>query len=702
MKRHAQKWMICAALAVLFAGCAEANSDNSRSTPSLNITPAENVTLTEGMDSVTFDILSNTVPFDELHISVTADDPTQIEISPDSLEGYLYPNPKSVSVRCVDDSIKEGNHTVSLTFSVTADDPDYDGMTIVREITCVDNATVKFVDDFCPDDPNKTDPGVCGCGIEDNEENTALTDTGYAKCLMMYAPDAEPNYGFEIINPDGNIVSEDGYSEMFAFALSEKPNSDVVVSIVSSAPTEGDVDIHEVTFTPETWSEPQFITVFGVDDNESDGDSTFYITMTASSEDPGYSNAVSSYLVFECLDDEPAIPNIILSTKEVSVYENGVSGDLYLKLATRPGLDEAGEDAEVVVEFTSNNAKEARAYPKTLTFTAENWHEPQVVSIKGMEDNKNDGNQKTSISMQVTSNEVLCENGCYNGLVTAPIQVEVIDIDVPAKGSEIKTANVRIMAANTTSGNAQSYDPGEGARIFRGLKPDIVLIQEFNYKKNTIASFVKSTFGDEYSYVRGIGAIPNGIISRYPIIQSGAWESNQVLNRQWDWAVIDLPGERDLLAVSVHLHTSANAQEMGILRNKIDKKMERDNRDYYVILGGDFNQPSWTPIRSNFGTLFNVGKKAADWPIDQQGKTYTNANRTKMYDYLLCSADFCKLEIPTVIGSHSYPKGHVVDSRVYGKVGELSDIAPVQAGDSSAKNMQHMAVVRDFQIEYTE
>ena len=74
----------------------------------------------------------------------------------------------------------------------------------------------------------------------------------------------------------------------------------------------------------------------------------------------------------------------------------------------------------------------------------------------------------------------------------------------------------------------------------------------------------------------------------------------------------------------------------------------------------------------------------------------------KQYDYLLCTPDFCKHEVPTVIGKHSYPKGHVVDSRVYGKKNELGDISPVQAKDSGATNMQHMAVVRDFEYKYKE
>ena len=44
---------------------------------------------------------------------------------------------------------------------------------------------------------------------------------------------------------------------------------------------------------------------------------------------------------------------------------------------------------------------------------------------------------------------------------------------------------LRLMAANITSGNLQSYDPGEGSRIFKGTKPDVVMIQEFNYDDNS-------------------------------------------------------------------------------------------------------------------------------------------------------------------------------------------------------------------------
>ena len=86
---------------------------------------------------------------------------------------------------------------------------------------------------------------------------------------------------------------------------------------------------------------------------------------------------------------------------------------------------------------------------------------------------------------------------------------------------------IRTTAANITSGNSQSYE-GPGTRILQGLKPDVVMIQEFNVGNKTTAEFrswVDTTFGTDFSYFReSSGAIPNGVISRWPIRQSGSWD----------------------------------------------------------------------------------------------------------------------------------------------------------------------------------
>jgi len=120
---------------------------------------------------------------------------------------------------------------------------------------------------------------------------------------------------------------------------------------------------------------------------------------------------------------------------------------------------------------------------------------------------------------------------------------------------------VRVMAANLT-GNSQKYDAA-GMRIFQGLRPDIVAIQEFNYAGNSAAEirqFVTAAFGPDFFHFREAGAqIPNGIISRWPIVASGEWPDPQVSNRDFVWARLDLPGPDDLYVVSIHLHSSGGA-----------------------------------------------------------------------------------------------------------------------------------------------
>lgn len=258
---------------------------------------------------------------------------------------------------------------------------------------------------------------------------------------------------------------------------------------------------------------------------------------------------------------------------------------------------------------------------------------------------------------------------------------------------------IRIMAANITSGNYQSYDPGNGTRIFQGLHPDVVMIQEFNYGSNSeadIRSFVDTAFGTSFSYTRESGAqIPNGVISRYPILSSGNWTDPKVSNRSFVWAQIDVPGPKDLWAVSMHLLTSSSsnrAQEATALVTHISASIPPGD---YLVIGGDFN----TDTRSEacIGTFSQVVVTSGVHPADQNGDEGTNASRSKPYDWVLADPDLDPLETSVVIGSSTYADGLVFDSRVYSP---LSEVSPVLAGDSAASNMQHMAVVRDFVVPY--
>lgn len=254
---------------------------------------------------------------------------------------------------------------------------------------------------------------------------------------------------------------------------------------------------------------------------------------------------------------------------------------------------------------------------------------------------------------------------------------------------------LRVMAANTTSGNRQSYDPGEGLRIFQGVHPDVALIQEFNYGDNSdtaIRGFVNTAFGSSFSYYRERGAqIPNGVASRYPILASGSWTDPRVSNRSFAWARIDIPGTPDLWAVSVHLLTSSASNrdlEAKALVIEIQKAVPAGD---YLVIGGDLNSGTRTEAcLTSFSAVVSV---TAPFPADNLGNTNTSGSRSKPHDWVMPSPNLRSLAAPVTIGTHSFPSGLVVDSRVYSPLSELS---PVMTADSAASNMQHMAVVEDF------
>ncbi|MCG8366312.1 MAG: pre-peptidase C-terminal domain-containing protein [Pseudanabaenales cyanobacterium] len=277
-------------------------------------------------------------------------------------------------------------------------------------------------------------------------------------------------------------------------------------------------------------------------------------------------------------------------------------------------------------------------------------------------------------------------------LLTLPILLMATFAD---KG--LAQTTLRIMAANTSSGNRQSYDPGEGTRIFQGLDPDIVLIQEFNIGDNSdsaIRNWIDTTFGDEFVYYRESDAqIPNGVISRYPILDAGEWDDPEVSNRDFAWAQIDIPGDNDLWAISVHLltrnSTVRNAEAIALLEFIQAQVPEED----YLVIGGDFNTRS--AREDALRTLAAVVNTSPPYPVDQDGDGDTNASRRRPYDWVFEDADLNQYKIPVQIGANTFPDGLVFDSRTYHP---LYEVAPVRRNDSGAVNMQHMAVIKDFSI----
>lgn len=263
-------------------------------------------------------------------------------------------------------------------------------------------------------------------------------------------------------------------------------------------------------------------------------------------------------------------------------------------------------------------------------------------------------------------------------------------------------ARMRVVAANLTSDRHQQWSPdngnhsnpeGAGARILTGLKPDVVLIQEFNTSV-PVGQWVNRTLGEGFHVFREeVRGIPNGVISRYPITASGTWEDPAVNNRGFVWARLALPRGRELWVVSVHLHSRGPESREKSARKLATRIRSKVPKNAWLVIGGDFN--TRTLEEKCFDRLSRLVVLPDPAPADRMGNTNTNAPRSRPYDQVLACPDLEKLSVAVNLGGRSFPGGLVFDSRVFEP---LDAVAPVRTSDSGTPMMQHMAVVRDFVI----
>ncbi len=256
---------------------------------------------------------------------------------------------------------------------------------------------------------------------------------------------------------------------------------------------------------------------------------------------------------------------------------------------------------------------------------------------------------------------------------------------------------IKIMAANITSGSHSAYE-GPGINIFQGLRPDIVMIQEFNYNSGSRRDLIDTAFGTDYYFCvgprTGASDIPNGVVSRWPIKSSGWWNDTWVSNREFVWAVIDLPGEKDLQVVSVHLLTSSSSNrdnEANQLKNYVQTNFDDS---HYIVVGGDLN----TDTKSEACIItFNsfLHQVSTKMPMDRLYDFNTSEPRSKPYDWVMPNQILDSCFTALTVGSWNYPNGIVFDSHVFNP---LSEVSPVQYADSHVSGMQHMAVMKAFDI----
>ncbi|NCC52630.1 MAG: hypothetical protein EOM20_15625, partial [Spartobacteria bacterium] len=253
---------------------------------------------------------------------------------------------------------------------------------------------------------------------------------------------------------------------------------------------------------------------------------------------------------------------------------------------------------------------------------------------------------------------------------------------------------ITIMAANLVNGYPSVYqDPAW--RILQALKPDIIGLQECVITNDSMRAFVDLFFGEEYDfYIEPQSSAyfpqPNAIISRWPIKDAGEWSDPITANRDFAWATIDIPGDRDLHVVSLHLYYSGTeedrAEEARALTNYIAQAGFSSND--YLVIAGDLN----TADRSEpcLAVLTNIVSDAHK-PADQFGDTTTSRNREYTFDYVLPSPNLDANHYITTLQGLNFDNGLVFDTRLWTNIPP-----PALTNDSAVEGNAHMAVMKSF------
>lgn len=215
------------------------NADDEQA--GISVSPADNLVTTEAGGTATFVVVLNRAPTAEVTMALNSENTAEVTVAPPSLTftpaDWNVPQP--VTATGVPDFRKDGNQTVRITTApAVSADPAYHG----RE----------------PADAYVTN--------QDVDNPTVLWNVG----LPLY-------------------VTEGGVTN-YSLALATRPDSNVVISVVSGDPSVVTVAPATLTFTAADWNAPQFVTVTGVDNLVTNGSTAFWITNTLSTTDPLYAD----------------------------------------------------------------------------------------------------------------------------------------------------------------------------------------------------------------------------------------------------------------------------------------------------------------------------------------------------------------------------------------------------------------------------
>ena len=211
------------------------------------------------------------------------------------------------------------------------------------------------------------------------------------------------------VTPTSITMPEDSTTE-YTVRLNTEPTGRVTVNVASSnadaakvRPGRPDMvpavlrerGTAELTFTPETWEDPQTVTVVSVNDNVAGNDRS--VTISNSASGGGFSGSVPVRV--EITDDDTHTAELVIEPTALTVAEgdgNAAEATYSVKLSRAPIRDVevrvSSEDATVATVIVPGSQR--------LEFTPGNWDTAQTVTVASVDDAVDNagGSRATTIS----------------------------------------------------------------------------------------------------------------------------------------------------------------------------------------------------------------------------------------------------------------------------------------------------------------
>jgi hypothetical protein len=338
--------------------------------PGFEVSPTSGLVTTEAGGTDEFTVALISAPTADVTISVTSSDPG--EGTPNVAMLTFTPTDwfltQTVTVTGVNDDVADGNQPYQIVLGpATSADPAYNGF----------------------DPPN--------VGVTNTDNDTP---------------------GITVTPINGLLVSELGDTDSFTIVLNSQPTANVTMTVATTDATEGVPTPTSVTFTPGDWFMARTITVTGQDDPLADGNQVFRIrTNPATSADPGYNGINPPDVVVTNIDDDVAAV-VVISAPILEVTEAGGMDTFSIVLTTEP-------TANVTCTLTSLDLTEATIDTPSVTFTPLNYDQAQTITVTGVDDLEDDGDQLFIIRVNICSSA----DPSYNGFNPRDVPGRNVDND---------------------------------------------------------------------------------------------------------------------------------------------------------------------------------------------------------------------------------------------------------------------------------